>query len=246
MHWQLPFILLSYAIGSGAVPSSQKHVLKESHTVPGFWIEAGDAPKQSILQLQIGLKQTDDNILETHLLEVSDPEHARYKQHLTLDDVVRLTQPSKEVQSQVETWLRDHGIAHYTWNEPARDWISAKVTVEMAETLLQTKYSTFVHVESSAHVYRTREWSLPAHLHGHIDIVQPTTSFFGAALKSSRVDEPNVNLRSRHVEQRDPADDTKACKAYTKTPDCIRTLYGTIDVCVTLRDRCTTLISMPQ
>jgi tripeptidyl-peptidase-1 len=35
----------------------------------------------------------------------------------------------------------------------------------------------YVHNDGSTLV-RTSEWSLPEHLHNHVDLVQPTTSFF--------------------------------------------------------------------
>jgi tripeptidyl-peptidase-1 len=233
MHFsRLPLVWFFCAVGAVAAPSWLEYAVKESHKIPPSWIEVGDAPKQHILHLQIGLKQSNEDILENHLLEISDPKHHRYKQYISLHEIARLTQPSKETQERVEAWLHDHDVRQYVWNEPARDWISATVTIQKAEALLQTKYSTFLHLESSASVHRTQEWSLPKHLHEHIDVVQPTTSFFRAAPKSPRGITADIRARSGLIHERDSVVDlSKICKASVTTPACVRTLYGTIDVC---------------
>jgi tripeptidyl-peptidase I len=50
------------------------------------------------------------------------------------------------------------------------------VTLSKAEELLQTSYSKYRHQDGSE-ISRAPVWSLPVHLHEHIDVVQPTTSF---------------------------------------------------------------------
>ncbi|THV69593.1 subtilisin-like protein [Aureobasidium pullulans] len=59
----------------------------------------------------------------------------------------------------------------------ASDWINVRLPVRKVETILNTTYSMYGHNDGSILV-RTPEWSLPKHLHKHIDVIQPTTSFF--------------------------------------------------------------------
>lgn len=144
--------------------------------MPRDWSSVGAASKSDIITLQIGLKQQNDGVVEQHLTEVSDPSHARYGQHLTAAEVDDIVAPSDETVELVQAWLAEHGITR-TALSPAKDWIHVLVPVEKAEQLLQTTYSVFKHRDGST-ISRAPEWSLPVHLHEHIDVVQPTTSFF--------------------------------------------------------------------
>lgn len=234
--YSLRISLLLYA--HGALSFGLDYAVKETHNVPARWTAVGAASKDDSILLRIGLKSSTEDLLESHLLEVSDPAHHRYKQYLSADEVAKLSRPSDETQKLVEEWLHDHDVWQYAWNEPALDWISAKVTIQKAEEMLQTRYAKFVHDESGAVVHRTTEFSLPLHLHEHIDVVQPTTSFFGASRRQLRSKTTRLEERNDVIGERQ-ADDTlaKACKGRTGTPECTRTLYGTIDVGLSFNDR---------
>ena len=164
-----------------AFPSSIKrteYAVKERHTVPRDWTEVGPAAKSDIIHLQIGLKQQNEGVVEQHLVEISDPNHARYGQHLSAAEVHKIVAPSEESIKLVQAWLADHSIDNVAIH-PAKDWISVLVSIDQAEELLQTSYKNYWHVDGGS-ISRAPEWSLPLHLHEHIDVVQPTNSFFRA------------------------------------------------------------------
>ena len=178
-------MLIQYALfavgisGVYALPSPAKSVygVKERHDPPVHWIELGQPPKDDVIHLQIGLKQQNEGVIETHLLEISDPKHSRYGQHMTHAEIHDIVAPTDETINLVHAWLAEHDIANAV-HSPGKDWISIVVTIEKAEQLLQTKYSVFEHSRDGTTLHRTPEWSLPLHLHEHIDVVQPTNSFF--------------------------------------------------------------------
>jgi tripeptidyl-peptidase-1 len=144
------------ALGATALPSPRSnYAVKERHAVPRAWTAVGDADKNSLLSLQIGIKQSNEGEVERHLLEVSDPSHARYGAHLSAKEIAEIVRPHKDSVSMVHEWLVEHGIKDFDY-APAQDWVTIIVPIEKAEELLQTKYSKFEH----------------------IDVVQPTTSFF--------------------------------------------------------------------
>lgn len=155
---------------------SSGYAVKERHDVPRGWTRVGDASKGDMIRLSIGLKQQNEGVVEQHLLEVSDPAHFRYGQHLTAAEIQDIVKPADETRELVQAWLEEHGIANGV-HSPARDFIHVTIPIEQAERLLQTSYSTFKHGDGST-IHRAPEWSLPLHLHEHIDVVQPTTSFF--------------------------------------------------------------------
>ena len=173
-------------------------------------------------------------------MEVSDPDHPKYGQHLTADEVTAYTRPTEEASDDVHEWLADGGIdldsLSYT---PAGDWITVRLPVEEVERLLDTKYSVYRHAEDGTTIVRAPEWSLPSHLHSHIDTIQPTNSFS----RPSKLSRPNMK-RSSTLK---PVEMTKGllaapkmpgvtrptvaqvCNASLVTPLCLRTLYGTVD-----------------
>ena len=171
-----------YAIGivhSGhASPFARRssYTVKERHAVPRDWTEVGLAPKLEFINLQIGLKQGNQGTIEKHLLEVSDPSHSRYGQHLSAAEVNDIIAPPDETRKLVYDWLLENNITSMTLS-PAKDWVSLLLRIQEAESLLQTKYLVFQHDDGTT-ISRAPEFSLPLHLHEHIDVIQPTTSFF--------------------------------------------------------------------
>lgn len=150
--------------------------------MPRGWSAISRPHKSQMINLQIGLKQSNEDVLDRHLSEVSDPAHHRYGQYLSAEEMHELVKPSEETIEMVHAWLREHDVSSASV-APAKDWINVILPVEKVEELLDTTYSIFEHEDGSSLV-RAPEWSLPKHLHEHIDVVQPTTSFFRPSRQS--------------------------------------------------------------
>lgn len=174
-------LTLAALLGVHALPSTplSSYAVKESHAVPHTWTAVGPADKSETINLQIGLKQSNEGEIERQLLEISNPDHERYGQHLSAAEIADIVRPAADSKAAVHQWLVEHGI-HEIGYSPADDWISIVVPIEKAEELLQTSYTKYTHRDGST-LSRAAEWSLPLHLHEHIDVVQPTTSFFRPA-----------------------------------------------------------------
>jgi tripeptidyl-peptidase-1 len=163
---------------------------------------------------------------------VSDPTHIRYGQHLSAKEVNRLIQPTNETIDQIHKWLLESNVSS-SWLEYsiAKDWISVTLPVESVEKLLDTKYSVFKH-EDGSYLVRTPQWSLPVHIHEHVQTIQPTTSFFRprakrSTLKTVQIDTYDIDqLSIAAVDAPDRSTAPKACNATAVTPLCLRTLYG--------------------
>ncbi|KAG6844454.1 hypothetical protein H0H87_006874 [Tephrocybe sp. NHM501043] len=184
------FIATSFSTRVRALPK-----LKESIQLPHGWVKVSPAPAGHVIDLRIGLPQSNFPLLEKHLYEVSDPYHERYGQHLSKTDVEALVAPHPESVSAVDAWLEEHGIsAENTVRSSAGDWISVKVPVRLAETMLNTvcvhvlhvlhllmtvrkTYHVWEHIASGSQLVRTTSYSLPEHIYTHVDVVQPTTLF---------------------------------------------------------------------
>ncbi|KAF2862115.1 tripeptidyl peptidase-like protein [Piedraia hortae CBS 480.64] len=218
-----------------AFPTSPYHV-KESHPVPASWTAVRSANKDQLIHLQIGLTQRNQGLVEKHLLEVSDPDHVRYGQHLSAAEIDAMTAPAAESVEKVESWLSQNGVTPAS-HSASKDWIHIVVPVSKAEELLKTKYKTFRHHDGSE-IDRAPEWSLPIFLHEHIDVVQPTTSFFRLKANEDTLtfdpEAPDHSLEwfAKHGEEYynlAGANTSALCNVTFTTPNCVRTLYGTID-----------------
>lgn len=176
MHLSVLAFVASSLGGVLAAPTIKSYAVKERHVVPRGWNAVSRAPSSHVVDLQIGLKQRNQDKLEQHVTEVSDPSHARYGQYLSAAEIEDLIAPAGDTLELVHAWLLEHDISK-TVVSPTKDWVTVTLPVESIERLLDTTYSVFRHSDGSELV-RTSEWSLPEHLHEHIDLIQPTTSFF--------------------------------------------------------------------
>ncbi|KAF8340256.1 Pro-kumamolisin, activation domain-containing protein [Cantharellus anzutake] len=121
------------------------------------------------ITLRFGLTQPYFHQIEFALLEISDPSSPRWTEHLSKEEVEDIIL--------LESFLVSHGIditGDALQRTPASDWISLKTNIEIAEKLLDTTYSIYANHETRLTTIRTTSYSLPAHLHDHIDVVQPT------------------------------------------------------------------------
>lgn len=136
-----------------------------------------------------------------------------------------LIQPTDETLDSVHEWLQSNGIENFVYS-PAKDWVNIDISVESAERLLDTKYYVFEH-DDGTQISRASEWSIPKHLHEHIDTIQPTTAFMRP--KSTRAifheSLQSPELPSRHTSRSTAV--SKACSVKGTTPDCFATLYQT-------------------
>lgn len=183
----------------------------------------------------------------------SDPSHARYGAHLSKEEVNELIAPPPESVDAVTSWLAAHGLDEGDLvRSPAGDWIKVKVPVSLAEemfdtvsvvhrylhrradTVLTKEYHVWEHTSGDMLV-RTTAYSLPEHLHSHVELVQPTTlfsrfrgmkttfHFTGEAVDtSSATSAPAISVPSASGGQVDASCNT------TITVSCLKQLYNAV------------------
>lgn len=163
----------------GSIPTKDcAYNVKETIDPPRGWIKHSEPPADHKIVLRIGLPQPNFHVLEQHLYEVSDPDHERYGQHLSKEEVEELIAPHHESLDLVNEWITGFGMTEEDLiRSPAKDWITLKVPVSLAEKMLDTKYHVWQHKSSGDYLVRTTSYSLPSNLHDHVDVIQPTTMF---------------------------------------------------------------------
>ena len=107
---------------------------------------------------------------------MSDPYDKRYGQHLSVAEVSRLSKPMKKTEDMVTEWLSEHGIHTFKYS-PAQGWINFDISIHDAEALLGTEYHVYRRADDGVIAIRSPNWSIPLHLHDHIDGIHPTNIF---------------------------------------------------------------------
>ncbi|KAF2839525.1 tripeptidyl-peptidase 1 precursor [Patellaria atrata CBS 101060] len=208
---------------AGPIQARTPYALKEEF-LPSGWTKRDRAPRDHIVHLKIGLKQGQFEELERHLYEVSDPEHARYGQHLSPEEVSELVKPADDALSSVEEWLSSNGIEHIG-HSSSKDWIMAILPVEKIEALLDTEYHVYQH-DDGTELIRAPKWSLPVHLHEHVDTIQPTTSFFRAhPEEATYLDSQSKPWISPSYSPPNDEAIRRVCNISSVTPECFAQLY---------------------
>jgi len=164
------FLILQLACVSGSFVSMEETV----RGFPAKWTELEAAPSNSKLELTFAIRQQGLAELKDTLRRVSDPSSPDYGQHLSLEEVQKLTAPAPENLEKVLNFIRSHG-AEPRLATPGGDFVTASVTVEVAERMLRAKYMKLGHTLSGHEVLRTPSgYSLPTDVADAVDFVAPT------------------------------------------------------------------------
>ncbi|KAF7345392.1 Subtilisin-like protein [Mycena venus] len=223
---------------SGAKPLASKRwnnvaVKHRWVEIPRGWEYHSTPPGDHLLDMRIGLKQDKLDELISSLYEVSDPAHERYGQHLSKEEVDALVAPHPDTVEAVESWLLHHGInpVDAQFRSASGEWITIRVTVAQAERMLDTKYGVYYHPASGSSVVRTMEYSLPAELHSHVQMISPTT-YFGTmrSMRSTSFIQPQTTALVEDADsfaaEISPLAVPASCGT-TVTPACLRAMYNT-------------------
>ncbi|KAF5333532.1 hypothetical protein D9611_002704 [Ephemerocybe angulata] len=214
-------------------PYADLKVKESLRQAPSGWTLVGEPPADHIISLRIGLPQSNFETLKEHLFQISDPDHERYGQHLSKEEVEEFVKPPSHSLDKVNAWLKAHGFAEVDLERsPAKDWVSIKVPVKLAEEMLGTTYNMWKHDESGDTLVRTTSYSLPSSLHAHIDVIQPTTMFSRFNPLSTTFHWPDAASRSATYKAPTRASDARlaavdpSCSS-TITIKCLQQLYNT-------------------
>ncbi|MCJ1312828.1 hypothetical protein MMC25_006504 [Agyrium rufum] len=229
-----------------AIPASAPHVRHEKRIDSGSWapIEAV-RPKSTVkLPVKIGLTQNNLDKGYEYLMDVSDPVSPNYGNHWSVDKISETFAATKETIEAVHEWLVKSGIDSERINLSAgKNWLNFDATVSEMESLLQTEYKFYKHEQGQNHL-ACDEYSIPAHLQQHIDMIMPTVHFDipvkpreGRIAKRTTGQKGAISgvVKGETIEiptGKNPTTDAAQvtfslanCNTYI-TPDCLRALYN--------------------
>ncbi|KAJ6522853.1 family S53 protease [Mycena capillaripes] len=208
----LPFVLLAKCVLSSTI------VLHESiSNVPsGFKALGSPSPTQEI-KLFIALVQSNITGLAKVVDAVSIPSSPSYGKYLTAAEVAQYVKPPADSVSTVIDWVTPN-VASVKPFSPAGDILQVSLTVEQAEGLFNTKFSTYTHSANGQEMIRALNYSLPSAMQQHILYAHPIISFTPPAQRPSQ---NTVYKRKTTLDRRQLA----PCEDIVR-PVCIQEFYG--------------------
>merc|ERR1712166_1467875 len=168
-------LFLLAMIGAFASPIASERLAIESETssLPVGWELGSRSPSSQPIRLMFGLKQQNLAQLEQTMLAVSDPESARYGQHLSNQQVHDLIAPTPDTVRTVLEWLAAHGIIPQAMTSNS-DWLPATMPISVAEQLLGAEYYAVTHAATNTTAHRVLRYSVPQNVAASLDLVAPT------------------------------------------------------------------------
>jgi tripeptidyl-peptidase-1 len=141
------------------------------------WKQESRVDPEDNIRLAFGLKQQNLDLLEKALYAVSDPKSKLYGQHLTVEEVTKMTAiPAAE--KAVRRWLIQSGIPNRDISGTlTKNYLVASCPVRIAEKLLSTQFFNFHSDQLRTSIKRTLTYSLPEDIIEHVDLVAPTIQF---------------------------------------------------------------------
>jgi len=88
------FAVLLPSVIAAPTSNTAAYAVKERHAAPLGWTRISSPADYQIINLQIALRQENSDALIKIAMEVSDPSHPRYGQHLSAKQVRDLVAPS--------------------------------------------------------------------------------------------------------------------------------------------------------
>ncbi|KAJ5115027.1 polynucleotide 3'-phosphatase [Penicillium alfredii] len=198
-----------------ALAASNFQLVEHLENVPSGWSKGGRPSPSTRMTFRLAIAQTQTAAFEQRVIDLSTPGHRSYGQHMKRDQVQEFLRPSHTVSDQVLAWLRSEDVPSDSI-EANSHWISFKIPISQAERMLNTQFFYFNHHITHTTAIRSLDYSVPGHIHPHIQLIQPTTRFgHPSPQRTLPLNQPIVATSK---------DLTADCATAIK-PDCLRDLY---------------------
>lgn len=144
----------------------------------------GSAPSDKEITLHFALKHENKDYFHSIFTKVSNPNSESYGQYLSWEEVEDIL-VNKSSRDKVIQWLKEQNIDDYEITGTG-DWILIHVSVEQAESLLDTSFS-LIRTNSNSKIIRSLvPYSLPTEIAEFIDFVGGVHGFVGLVAKSHK------------------------------------------------------------
>eukprot|EP00928_Gymnodinium_smaydae_P096682 TRINITY_DN8589_c2_g1_i1.p1 TRINITY_DN8589_c2_g1~~TRINITY_DN8589_c2_g1_i1.p1 ORF type:complete len:576 (+),score=117.52 TRINITY_DN8589_c2_g1_i1:50-1777(+) len=142
------------------------------------WILEARAPSDHPVKLSVALRLDADRRAELERIfwEVSDPKHANYGKHRSLEEVTELLSVPQERVELVKGYFEGAGASVVV--APNMDVLKVSMRAAAAEAALNTTLSFFRHANSGKRILRTNtHYALPSHVAKEVSMVGDLLQF---------------------------------------------------------------------
>ena len=145
MHLLVLWVLAIVSLVAGVPSRRANYVVHERRVAePVNWVKTGRPEADRSLTIRIGLAQQNLHLLEGALMSVAQPDSQTYGHHWSPNRVAEHFAPSEATISTVKNWLIDAGFCPDRLQlSRSKGWISVKVRVSEAESLLKAEYHVY-------------------------------------------------------------------------------------------------------
>lgn len=148
--------------------------------VTSSWLRGGRPPAEERMSLTVALRVDAGrhHELERVLFEVSDPRHAKYGQHLSLDQVTGLLAVPEERVAATSAYFQAAGALSVEVT-PNRDMLSVDAPVSAVEAALNTTIHSFSHASGRGRriLRASQPYGLPAAVAEHVVMIGELLQF---------------------------------------------------------------------
>ncbi|KAK2861245.1 Tripeptidyl-peptidase sed2 [Arthroderma sp. PD_2] len=223
------YLLATVAVAKPTSWSSHK-IVEHLESIPEGWSKVGAADPSAVIDFWLSIERETPEDLYKAIYDVSTPGHARYGKHLKRDELDDMLRPRAETSEGIMKWLTHGGVSPQKIRDEG-DWIRFSTSVKTAEQLMNTKFHVFKDKISAVSRIRTLEYSVPASISPHVQMIQPTTLFGRQKPQNSLILRPVTTDLEMSVEEFAAAN----CRSLVTTA-CLRELYGLGDRVAKSRD----------
>ena len=200
-------ILTTLAISTNASihkTSSQDHLIWNQHALQ----------ETTPITLNIALTPKDQSVLDQTFLEITNPTHAKYNQHLTFNEIIHLTTSSETIAA-VKTFLQTNCGAkpNDIQVSPARDWITATAPKTNIEECLETSFYRYT-AQGHNDIIKTKQYTIPSHLENKIITIASLTRF------------PTLQQPNKRFTKQQPKQDLDLDSGNVTTPELLSSFYS--------------------
>jgi len=157
-----------------AIVNADALALHTTKVVHGAWELSRVQPQinlQERVDMNIGLKRRNLDVLEKVLLEVSDPKSPKYGEHLNDEQMRQLIGTKPESVAAVKAWLARHGITNVEVSKHM-DSMKFKATRAQVSSLLQVQWAQYENAATKQRSIRALDASIiPAEFAETIEMV---------------------------------------------------------------------------
>ena len=121
-----------------AAPYTGLSVLESLNGIPHGWVQGDSVPASTRLRFRIAVKQENAYHFEQHVLDISTPDHPKYGQHMSREELKAMLRPSIDASESITGWLEAEGVPSADIEDDG-DWINFYVPATEAERIMNTK-----------------------------------------------------------------------------------------------------------